>query len=62
MARERDKMWGDVEKVVTKHVLDENPDDETLAEYLGKTVVRDYRVGSINGVNIRTSHTTEYTK
>ena len=62
MASKRDKMWGDVEKVVTKHVLDENPDDETLAEYLGKTVVRDYRVRSINVLNICTSHTPELTK
>ena len=53
MESDKDKMWGDVQKIVTKHVLDGNPDDDTLAEYLGMTVSRDYRVGSLK---IFTSH------
>ena len=53
MESDKDKMWYDAQKIVTKHVLDGNPDDDTLAEYLGKTVSRDYRVGSLK---IFTSH------
>ena len=45
MACDKEKMWSDVKNVVVKHVSDDNPGDYTLAEYLGRTVSRDYQVG-----------------
>ena len=48
MACDKEKMWSDVKNVVVKHVSDDNPGDYTLAEYLGRTVSRDYMVRSFN--------------
>ena len=45
MACDVEEMWRDIKNVVIEHVSRGNPDDETLSEYLGRTVSRDYRVG-----------------
>ena len=44
MASDKEELWRDVKKVVIKHVSDGNPGDYALAEYLGRTVSRDYKV------------------
>ena len=40
-----EEMWSDIKSVVIEHVSQDSPDDYTLAEYLGRTVSRDYQVG-----------------
>ena len=44
MSRREEEIWSNIKDVVVKHVIDGNPDDGTLAEYLGKIVATDYKV------------------
>ena len=44
MDRREEELWSSIKDVVVKHVTDDNPDDGTLAEYLGKIVATDYKV------------------
>ena len=44
MSRREEEIWSNIKDVVVKHVMDDNPDDGTLAEYLGKMVAIDYKV------------------
>ena len=44
MSRREEEIWSNIKDVVGKHVMDDNPDDGTLAEYLGKIVATDYKV------------------
>ena len=47
MAPGVEEMWSDIKSVVIEHVSQDSPDDYTLAEYLGRTVSRDYMVGML---------------
>ena len=44
MDRREEELWSNIKDIVVKHVTDDNPDDGTLAEYLGKIVATDYKV------------------
>ena len=44
MSRREEEIWRNIKDVVVEHVKDNNPDDGTLAEYLGKIVATDYKV------------------
>ena len=59
MACDKEEMWSDVKNVVIKHVSDGNPGDYALAEYLGRTVSRDYKVCLIK-LNTTFAHFTRF--
>ena len=44
MAAGKDAMWSKMTNIVRKYVSKDGLDDETLAEYLGDTVNKDYKV------------------
>ena len=52
MAAGKDAMWSKMTNIVRKYVSKDGLDDETLAEYLGETVNRDYKVPCFHSIPI----------
>ena len=50
MAAGKDAMWSKMTNIVRKYVSKDGLDDETLAEYLGDTVNKDYKVRCFHSI------------